>query len=328
MNMPGSCVSIIIPNYNGEALLKKNLPAVLEASKTYGRPAEIIVVDDASTDKSVDLITTRFPSVKLVRQEINKGFADTVHTGIQHAIHEYLILLNSDVRPYPDFIAPLLTHFKNPSIFAVSPLVCSPDGTPQTVSWNLGIIKRGSIKFRSWDMKEAKNRVEKGQTLKSLFASGGSVALRKTMFKKLGGFLPLYKPFYYEDVDLCTRAWFNGWETLFEPQSRVIHNHEGVIRKHFDARRIRTIRLRNRFFFLWLYLSRKGILASHVPGIAYRLLFRTLQLDMTYLIALAQAGFCLRQIVSVRSLLRSRLNSARPLEMILLDIEQTFSNSE
>jgi len=321
MNMPGSGVSVIIPNYNGEALLKMNLPAVLKAAEIYGGPGEVIVVDDASTDKSIDLITTRFPSVKLVRQEINKGFADTVHTGIQHAVYDYLILLNSDVRPYPDFIAPLLTHFKNPYVFAVSPLVCSPDGTPQTVSWNLGTIKRGSIKFRSWDMEEARDRVEKGQTLKSLFASGGSVGLRKTMFQKLDGFLPLYKPFYYEDVDLCTRAWFNGWQTLFEPRSRVVHDHAGVIRKHFDARRIRTIRLRNRLLYLWLYLSGKSIVTSHIPGTLYRLVLRTLQFDMTYVSALFLACSRLKETVAFRAQMKSGMGKVKSLEDILMEIE-------
>jgi GT2 family glycosyltransferase len=178
--MPGSGVSIIIPNYNGEALLKKNLPAVLEAAETYLGPCEVIVADDASRDGSVDLIATHFPLVKLVRHHINKGFADTIHTGVRHALHEHLILLNSDVRPEPDFIVPLIAHFQDPTTFSVSPLVCDPEGIPQTVSWNLGMIRRGSIKFRSWALEEAQVRAERGETLKSLFASGGSVALRKT----------------------------------------------------------------------------------------------------------------------------------------------------
>jgi GT2 family glycosyltransferase len=320
MNRHG--VSIIIPNYNGESLLKENLPAVLEAGEAYAGSCEVIVVDDASRDRSVDLIASHFPSVRLAEQKTNQGFAGTIHTGVRNAAHEYIILLNSDVRPERDFIGPLIANFQDPGIFSVSPLICDPDGTPQTVSWNLGMIKRGNISFRSWSLEEALERAGKGQPLKSLFASGGSVALRKSMFLQLGGFLSLYQPFYYEDVDLCTRAWIKGWQTLFEPQSRVIHDHAGVIRLHFDARRVRIIRLRNRFFYLWLHLSRKKILFSHVPGIVYRLLFRSLQLDMTYMTALLLAGARLKELMTIRAQMKSNLEAVKPLEKILTDITQ------
>ncbi|HDZ24118.1 MAG TPA: glycosyltransferase family 2 protein [Desulfobacteraceae bacterium] len=321
INMPASSVSIIVPNYNGEALLEKNLPAVLKALEKYTDTGEVIVVDDGSRDKSADLITTRFPLIRLLTNEMNKGFAETIHTGVQHAVNEFLILLNSDVHPDPDFIAPLMEHFNNPATFSVSPLICDPDGSPQTVSWNIGVMRRGSIKFRPWDLAEAEERVSKGKTLKSLFASGGSVALRKSMFHSLGGFLSLYKPFYYEDVDLCTRAWLNGWQTLFEPRSRVIHDHVGVIRKHFHSRRIRVTRLRNRFFYLWLYLSGKSILTSHIPGILYRLLFRTLQLDMAYMTALIQACKQLKEVNACRTRLKIGKENTNSLEKLLMEIK-------
>jgi GT2 family glycosyltransferase len=315
-------VSIIIPNYNGESLLDGNLPSVIDAASAYRGNCEIIIVDDASEDNSVKLISKYTPVVQLVQHAVNNGFAEAVRTGVRHAANEIVILLNSDVRPTSDFIAPLIAHFRSPSAFSVSPLVCDPDGTPQTVSWNLGTIRRGSIKFRSWALEEARDRVEKGQRLKSLFASGGSVALRKRMFLQLGGFLPLYKPFYYEDVDLCTRAWINGWKTLFEPRSQVIHDHLGVIRQNFDARRVRIIRLRNRFFYLWLYLSRATIVTSHIPGIIYRMLFRTLQLDTTYMTALLQATIRLKEVIDFRAQMKSGLGAVRPLEEILAEIAQ------
>lgn len=317
-----SSVSIIIPNYNGESLLDKNLPSVIEAANTYGNKCEIIVVDDASRDDSVQLISKHTPPVHLVRHDVNRGFAETIHTGVRHAANEVVILLNSDVRPANDFIAPLISLFRSPTTFSVSPLICDPDGTPQTVSWNLGMIRRGTIKFRSWVLEEARDRLEKGQRLKSLFASGGSVALRKNMFLQLGGFLPLYKPFYYEDVDLCTRAWLKGWQTLFEPRSQVTHDHVGTIRLHFDTRRIRMIRLRNRFFYLWLYLSRTGIVSSHIPGIIYRVLLRTLQLDMTYVTALLQALIRLKEVTAFRAEMKSSIGKVKPLEEILAEIAQ------
>jgi len=318
--MNNNGVSIIIPNYNGESLLNKNLPSVMHAAETYHGECEIIVVDDGSRDGSVDLASNRFPQIKVIKHAVNQGFAEAVYTGIQHAASEIIILLNSDVRPNSDFIAPLVEKLQGQKTFSVSPLVCDPMGKPQTVSWNLGRIKRGDIKFRSWTLDEARHRRENGHELKNLFASGGSLAMKKTMFIRLGGFLPIYKPFYYEDVDLCTRAWMNGWQTLFEPRSIIVHDHEGSIRLHFDAWRIRTTRLRNRFFYLWLHLSRKKLIISHIPWIGYRLLNRMLHLDMTYAIALIMACFRLKEVIMLRSHWKST-RTFRPLEQIIEEIE-------
>lgn len=318
MNSPA--VSIIIPNYNGEPILRGNLACVVDAAHTHAGGCEVIVVDDASQDDSVSLISDLFPGINLFRHEVNQGFAEAVHTGIKNAANEIIILLNSDVRPESDFIEPLIEPLQNPHTFSVSPLICDPKGVPQTVSWNLGKIQRGTIKFRNWHIDEALDRRVHGGALKSLFASGGSAAMRKSMFLQLGGFLPIYKPFYYEDLDLCTRAWRRGWQTLFEPQSKVVHDHVGTIKRFFTPRRVRVIRLRNRFFYLWLYLSREKLLPSHLPWIGYRLLFRTVILDITFTLALIMALSRLNTVVA----LRSHLGGSRPyksLEQILEEIE-------
>lgn len=320
--MSWSAVSIIIPNFNGEDLLVKNLPQVVKAALAYEGPCEVIVVDDASQDGSINFIRTHYPLVKLVCNDTNRGFAESVHVGIRHALHEQIILLNSDVRPDLDFIAPLMLHFQSPNTFAVSPLICDPDGTPQAVSWNLGMIRRGTIKFRPWDLCEARDRVNRGQKLKSLFASGGSAALCKAKFLQLGGFLSLFKPFYYEDVDLCTRAWLNGWQTLFDPRSRVVHDHVGTIKRYFDARRVRIIRLRNRFFYLWLYLSINAIVSSHIPGIVYRSFLGALQLDGRYLRALILACIRVKEVAAFRKQIELGVPNVNPLETLLLEMEK------
>jgi GT2 family glycosyltransferase len=323
--MPQNAVSIIIPNFNGEGLLVKNLPQVVKAALVYEGPCEVIVVDDASKDGSVNFVRTYFPLVKLVCNDTNRGFADSVHVGIRHALHDQIILLNSDVRPDLDFIAPLMRHFRDPKTFAVSPLICDPDGNPQAVSWNLGMIRRGTIKFRPWDLGEARDRVNSGQQLKSLFASGGSVALCKTKFLQLGGFLSLFKPFYYEDVELCTRAWLNGWQTLFDPRSRIVHDHVGTIKRYFDARRVRIVRLRNRFFYLWLYLSFNAIVVSHIPGIVSRSFLSALQLDGRYLKALFLACIQMKKVAAFRTQIQLSASNFNPLETLLLEMEKNQS---
>ncbi|MFZ0241198.1 MAG: glycosyltransferase family 2 protein [Desulfobacterales bacterium] len=295
-------VSIIIPNFNGESLLAANLPGVIAAGRAYAGKVEIIVVDDASADRSVSMLTGGFPQARLVCHAANRGFADAVHSGVAAAAYEVLIFLNSDVRPAADFIAPLVeTLMGGNDLFAVSPLVYDPQGRLQNVAWNRYKMVRGTIKSTPWDLTTIDDCRRSGRALKSLFASGGSIALKKEKFNRLGGFLPLYKPFYMEDMDLCTRAWMHGWPTLLDPRSTVVHDHVGTIKRFFRAQKIRSVRSRNRLLYLWLYCSRRRLILSHVPWTAWRLLLRLLRLDLTFPIALFQSLARLRAVMVLRA---------------------------
>jgi GT2 family glycosyltransferase len=107
--------SIVIPNYNGAHLIRKNLPVVLEAVKD----AEVIVVDDASNDDSVKLLKSKFPQVRLVVNPKNLRFAKACNAGVNKAKGEVIVLLNNDVWPEKDFLKPLKSHFTDKQVFAV-----------------------------------------------------------------------------------------------------------------------------------------------------------------------------------------------------------------
>jgi GT2 family glycosyltransferase len=169
-------------------------------------------------------------------------------------------------------------------------------------------------------MNTVEERIAAGRRLKSLFASGGSVTLKKVMFLELGGFLPVYKPFYSEDMDLCTRAWMRGWQTLLEPRSKVVHDHVGTIKRHFHAKKIRIIRLRNRHYYTWLYCSRRQLLLSHAPWTILRLFLRLLRLDVTFPAALIMSLAHVKSVTALRSQMQ-RQQPFKPLEQILKEIE-------
>ncbi len=314
-----SPVSIIIPNYNGEHILGRSMMDVIAAVDAYPQACEIIVVDDASRDNSCRLLAEKFPQIRVIRHQVNRGFAEAVHSGVKSSTYPILIFLNTDVFPDRDFMAPLIRWFERQDTFAVSPLILNPDGNPIRVSWNLSTLVRGEIRQTNWDLSDALDRARKNQPLKSLFASGGSVAIRKEMFQELGGFLPIYKPFYYEDRDLCTRAWQRGWKTYFEPQSKVIHDHQSTISRFFAAHQIRVIKRRNRLFYLWLHLSRRKLLLSHIPWILCRLLLRLLRLDMVYARALLHAVFFWGRILQQRAAM-DQWRLRRPLEDVIREI--------
>ena len=168
-------VSIIIPNYNGEEILGKTVDSVVEAADTYQGKCEIIVVDDASQDGSVKLVAEDFPVVKVVRHEENKGFSEAVHSGVRSSAYEIIILLNSDVRPDANFIAPLVRWFDREDTFSVSPLVLDHLGHPHMVSWNLVEIVRGKMRRRKWNLEEVQRLGHQGRTVR---ACRGALARR------------------------------------------------------------------------------------------------------------------------------------------------------
>jgi len=172
-------ISIIIPNYNGEELLKKNLPKVLAASGN----AEIVVVDDCSSDNSIEILK-EFP-VGVIRNEKNLGFSSTVNRGVKEAKGEVIILLNTDVAPQKDFIDFLTPHFNDEKVFAVGCMDKSIEGEKTILRGRgIGTWKKGFLIH-------SKGEVDK---ISTLWVGGGSGAFRKSIWEKLGGFCPLYNP--------------------------------------------------------------------------------------------------------------------------------------
>jgi len=120
-------VSIIIPNYNGESILKKNLPKVLESAENYsGGLAEILISDDGSVDNSVKIIKEFIDKnknsnvkISLLQSSSNMGFSSNVNRGSDAAKYEILVLLNTDVSPHRNFLMPLVQNFEDGNVFAV-----------------------------------------------------------------------------------------------------------------------------------------------------------------------------------------------------------------
>src|SRR5262249_30216810 len=111
--------SVVIPNWNGRDLLEKYLPSVVTA--LAGNPRnEIVVVDNGSTDGSADYVRAHFPQVNVVALPENLGFGGGSNAGFREAKNDIVVLLNSDMRVEPDFLAPLLEGFRDAEVFAVS----------------------------------------------------------------------------------------------------------------------------------------------------------------------------------------------------------------
>lgn len=286
-------VSIIIPNYNGEALLEKNLPRVFDAVEHYSQKTnnevEVIIVDDTSTDKSVAFIRSQQKQVRLLENEKNYGFSTTANKGVKEAHGDVVILLNTDVVPQKDFLEPLIVHFNDPKIFAVGCMDKSiEDGKTVLRGRGLGNWERGFLVH-------SRGEVDKTNTL---WVSGGSSAFRKSIWQKLGGFNSLYNPFYWEDIDLCYRALKSGYVILFEPKSIVIHEHEkGAIKNQYSTYKIKTIAYRNQFIFEWKNATDLSLQLLHIFWLPYHFIETFLKGDFAFILGFFQAIILLPKII-------------------------------
>lgn len=295
-------VSIIIPNYNGEELLKKNLPKVVESVKDYTKgKIEIIIPDDASSDKSVEVIKSFIDSIKykhivgktIHNSDRNKGgFSANVNRGVDLATGEILVFLNSDVVPHFGFLDQLLPHFDDGKVFAVGCMDESiEDGKTVLRGRATGKWQRGFLTHRLGDMDHTD----------TLWVSGGSGAFRAGMYKKLGGLNNIYNPFYWEDIDLSYKAQKAGYKVIFEKKSIVIHEHsKGSIATNYKPFRIQKIVYRNMFFFVWLNISDLGFLLSHIFWLPYYFLKTLMSKDFAFWVGFFMALQALPKVLKER----------------------------
>jgi GT2 family glycosyltransferase len=246
-------VSVVIPNYEGRSILPETLAALQTALGETSIRSEVIVVDDASRDGSPEQTERDHPHVRLLRKDRQEGFGPTVNLGVREARAPLVYLLNSDVSVRPGFLPPLVAQLGEPERFAAVSLNIGSDdrvAPPHVVAPQL---KRGQIRMRGLDLNELwrSKRLEECEPLETFFGIGGSILVRRERFLALDGFADAFSPYYYEDADLCWRAWRRGWPTVLASRSVVTHREGGSIASTQRLRHVKVIRKRNRFLLLW-----------------------------------------------------------------------------
>ncbi len=264
--------SIVVLNWNGKDLLARGLPSVIEAVRADGRAHEVMVVDNGSTDGSVQFVGTHFPGVRVLSLPQNTGFAEGNNAGVRAARHDVVVLLNNDMVVDPGFIRPLLDGF-GPETFAVSSQIYlqDPQARREETGMTSAVFRRGMIDYSHRRVSGESG----GRLCRPVFwAGGGSSAFHRARFLQLGGFQPIYSPAYVEDADLSYQAWKSGWEVLFAPASVVYHKHRASTSRRFDAIELRALTQRNQFLFIWKNIRSWRLLLAHcffLPWNCYRL---------------------------------------------------------
>lgn len=254
-----SAASIVIPTWNGRDLLEKYLPSVV-AAVSANPENEIIVVDNASSDGTAEFLRRNFPQVRLLSLARNEGFGGASNAGVRAARHDIVVLLNNDMRVAPDFLAPLLEGFTDEQVFSVSCQIFFSDparvreetGLTQ-IAWQDGMLR---VRHRRDDAV--------GRLFPCAYGGGGSCAFDRRKFLELGGFDPLFHPFYLEDNDLGYLAWKRGWKVLYQPASVVWHEHRGTIGRRFSPAAIRAVLAKNFLLWCWKNIHEWRRLGSHL----------------------------------------------------------------
>jgi GT2 family glycosyltransferase/glycosyltransferase involved in cell wall biosynthesis len=249
---------VVIPTWNGRDLLEKYLPSVVAAAR-FHPDNEVIVVDNASQDGTADFVREQFPEVRLLPLKKNLGFGGGNNAGVAAAHNDVVVVLNNDMRVLPDTFERLLEGFRtSPDVFAVSAQIFFSDPNKRREETGLteGFFRAGL--FRVGHLTE-----ETPGLYPAFYAGGGSSAYDREKFLELGGFHPLFHPFYMEDTDLSYVAWKRGWQVLYQPAAVVYHEHRGTIGKRFTAAEIDAVLKRNHVLMVWKNIHSWRLLIEH-----------------------------------------------------------------
>lgn len=221
-------VTVVIVSYNTCELTLRCLEAVCPQIESVG--GEIIVVDNASGDDSVQKIRDRFPNVQVVESAENLGFGPANNVGFAHARGSHLLLLNSDAFVQPGAVAALVAYLRShPTVGVVGPRLLNADGSTQRscfryptpgLAWleNLGISRLFPPRSRWGDYR----RWAHDQQGPVEWAVGACLLVRREAYEQVGGFDPRFF-MYAEETDWQKRIVEAGWEIHFSPSAEVVH---------------------------------------------------------------------------------------------------------
>lgn len=206
-------VTVVVPNYNGAHLL----PDTLDALQAQQAPElDVLVVDNGSSDDSVAVLRQR-AGVRLLALARNRGFAGGANAGVAATQRPYVVVLNSDARPHPGWLAALLAALSDDDVWAWGSVLVDPHGVVESAG-------------DGWRHRTTAYKLLQGRPLAAVpaepyevFAAPGAAPLfRREVFQRLGGYDESFF-LYYEDIDLAWRARLAGHRAVVVPGARVTH---------------------------------------------------------------------------------------------------------
>lgn len=216
-------IAVVILNWNGAKLLQEFLPSVVN----YSQEATIYVIDNASTDDSLLVLKNEFPTVQLIQNTSNFGFAQGYNEGLRFIEEEIYCLVNSDIEVTKNWLTPILSHFEeNPNTAIVQPKILDykDKSSFEYAGAGGGFIDKFGYPFcrgRIFDTIE-KDNGQYNDTTKVFWASGACFFIRKEVYRELKGFDDDFFA-HQEEIDLCWRSFNQNYDTYYCGLSTVYH---------------------------------------------------------------------------------------------------------
>lgn len=234
----GHDLSIVIVSWNVRDLLRRCVGSVIESLST-GRGArlssQLIVVDNASSDGSVDMLQKEYPHVHLIANDQNLGFTRGNNQGIAAGDGRYVLLLNPDTEVVGDALEEMVAHMEDhPRVGALGPQLLYPDGGVQSSRRRFPTLSTAFVESTFLQPGYSESSILKRyyvldrddyETQDVDWLVGACLMMRRTTLEEVG---PLDERFfmYSEEMDWCYRAEERGWRVVYLPAARVVH-HEG-----------------------------------------------------------------------------------------------------
>jgi N-acetylglucosaminyl-diphospho-decaprenol L-rhamnosyltransferase len=220
--------TVVIPTFNGRRMLEQALEALERQTVSH----DVVVVDNASTDGTGELLAERFPDVHVVRLPENVGFGRAVNSGVEAVQTDVVVLINNDVLCEPEFLERLLEPLGDEGVAMVAGILLQHD-RPELVD-SAGIELDTTL--RSWDALWNRPVTEVADASDPVGPCGGAAAFRTEVFQEAGGFDETFFA-YWEDVDLALRLRLAGHRCVRAPQARALHKHGQTLGASSPAQR-------------------------------------------------------------------------------------------
>jgi len=242
--MSDSRIAIVVVTYNSEDVIGACLRSIAETAR--GMHASVTVVDNASTDATLSVIASEFPSVSIVASAHNLGFAAGNNLGARHSSGEYLLLLNPDTVVLPGSMATLAAVLdQQEGIWVAGPCLLDVDGNPAmsygdqpTLRWAFSELT-AARRFGLRSPLTIRGVPADGESAHDVgFVSGAATMIRRDAWERLGGMDEDYF-LYFEETDLCARVRRFGGRVVLEPSARILHLESTSFSDRDLARRLR-----------------------------------------------------------------------------------------
>ena len=237
-----SLVTIVIPNYNNKELLNELLISISNSISL----SNVVIVDNASKDDSVNLIKEKYPDVVLIENKTNMGFAFAVNQGIKLVKTEYVFLLNNDTVIEEDTISNLIKTINiSPNIFSVSSKMIQYHNKHLIDDAGDGYTIMGWSKRRGYN----KNIEEYSKDEEVFSACAGAALYRTKIFEEIGLFDENFES-YVEDMDLSFRARLHGYKSYYSSNALVYHHGSATTGSRYNSFKVR-ISARNNIYLIY-----------------------------------------------------------------------------